>query len=154
MIKEGTQIKYKFFVDKSSFGGWETGIDDRTFNLPKSDTTLAWRFFNNGIALAVAEERAQLIPKEQELYQNYPNPFNPKTSIKYSITRRSQVMLSVYNILGQLIKTLAKETQEAGLHSITWDGTTESGIPTGSGVYFVKLDAEGTSKMRKMVLLR
>jgi arabinogalactan endo-1,4-beta-galactosidase len=153
-LKEGTQIKYKFFVEQSSFGGSESGIIDRVFNFPESDTTLPWRFFNDGIALTRTEERTQQLPVELLLFQNYPNPFNPETSIKYSLAKRAEILLYVCNLLGQKMKLLVQRTQEAGTYSISWDGTDESGRPASSGVYFVRLDVDGTSKIRKMVLLR
>lgn len=153
-IAKGAQIKYKFVAEKSPFGGFESGIDNRTFAFPTSDTTLAWQFFNNGIPLSVADRQNQLIPSGLQLYPNYPNPFNPQTTIRYSLSRSSLLFLGVYNILGQLVTTLRRETEDAGYHSVTWDGTTESGAHAGSGIYFVKVEAEGAVRVRTMILLK
>jgi flagellar hook assembly protein FlgD len=57
-------------------------------------------------------------------------------------------------MLGQVIATLVQETQDPGMHSITWDGMDQSGKPTVSGVYFLRLEAEGVTKIRKMLVLR
>ena len=153
-ILPATRLRYKFFVENSAFGGWESNISDRAFTFPENDTTIAWRFFNDKIVPTNVAERTQPMPMEVQLYQNFPNPFNPKTSIQYSIPKRSQVTISIYNILGQAIKILAHETQEAGLHSTFWDGTDETGNPTVSGMYLLRLDADGVSKFRKIVVLK
>jgi arabinogalactan endo-1,4-beta-galactosidase len=153
-IVPGTQLRYKFFVENSAFGGWESNISDRAFTFTENDTTIAWRFFNDRIAPTNVAETTQPMPMEVQLYQNFPNPFNPTTSIRYSIPRRSKVTISIYNILGQVIKILANGTQEAGLHSTSWNGTDESGKPTVSGMYFLRLSADGVSKFRKIVVMK
>jgi arabinogalactan endo-1,4-beta-galactosidase len=153
-IAVGTPINYRFYAENSSFGGWESSIGDRVFSFPPSDSTLAWQFFNNRLLPTAVEEGAPGPPKELQLEQNYPNPFNPGTSIRYSLTRNSHVTLSVCNILGQIVATLVQENQVPGVHSITWDGRDQSGRRTVSGVYFLRLEAEGASRIRKMVVLR
>lgn len=153
-ISGGTSIPYKFYVQNSPFDGWESGIGNRTFTFPPNDTTLGWRFFNERNPLTSAEEPAQSVPQAFELYQNYPNPFNPETSIKYSIDRRSGITLSVFNVLGQLMRLLAAGTREAGIHSVVWNGLDDGGKPVGSGVYFIRLDADGNSRIRKSLLIR
>ena len=88
-------------------------------------------------------------PSTIVLNQNYPNPFNPQTTISYSITKAGVVNLKVYNILGHEISTLVNRTQSAGTHSVTFDATN---LP--SGVYLYRLDAEGFSSYRKMMLIK
>jgi hypothetical protein len=153
-IAVGTPINYRFFAENTPFGGWESNIGDRLFIFPASDSTLAWQFFNDRLLPTDVGERTASIPKELQLEQNYPNPFNPGTSIRYSLARNSHVSLSVCNMLGQVIATLVQETQDPGMHSITWDGMDQSGKPTVSGVYFLRLEAEGVTKIRKMLVLR
>lgn len=153
-INVGTQITYKYFIENSSFGGWESIISNRTFTFPKNDTTIMWQFFNNRIIPTGVEGKIQVMPREVQLYQNYPNPFNPSTSIRYALVKRSRVGLYVYNLLGQKITTLIDEMQDAGEHSMTWNGANDAGRPMASGVYFVRLAVEELSQIRKMVLLR
>jgi FlgD Ig-like domain len=88
------------------------------------------------------------------LSQNYPNPFNPTTTIAFSIKNRTRVRLSVYDVSGARVRTLADEDFAAGAHTRVWDGRNDAGQPVASGVYFYKLVAREFVKTRKMVLLK
>ena len=88
------------------------------------------------------------------LSQNYPNPFNPTTNIKFNIPTSSNVNLSIYNVKGQLVKTLVNDKFAAGEHSVTWNGVDNNNNTVASGVYFYKLDANGSTEMRKMLLMK
>ncbi|MCX6152429.1 MAG: glycosyl hydrolase 53 family protein [Ignavibacteriales bacterium] len=153
-ITSGTIIKYKYFIDNTAFGGWESNINDRSFNFPSTDTTLAWKYFNDKIIPTGVEDLLQSVPEKFQLTQNYPNPFNPETTIKFSISERSFVSLRIYNVLGNLVKTLIQDEKEAGSYSIIWNGTEEAGTTVSSGVYFLKLEAGSKNQVRKMVLIR
>jgi hypothetical protein len=89
------------------------------------------------------------IPKEFVLLQNYPNPFNPSTSISFGLPKQSQVMLTVYNMLGQEVVMLVDETMEAGDHKVVFDASAVA-----SGVYFYRLTAGSFVSTKKMVLVR
>ena len=86
--------------------------------------------------------------------QNYPNPFNPITAIKYTLAQSEKVELSVYNVLGQKVKTLVNKKQNAGLHIATWDGTNEQGVRLASGIYFYKLKTPNFTRTMKMIMLK
>ncbi|UCG51501.1 MAG: T9SS type A sorting domain-containing protein [Candidatus Latescibacterota bacterium] len=90
------------------------------------------------------------------LDNNYPNPFNPVTTIRYGIEERGHVTLKIYNVAGQLVKTLVDEEQtpRADGFKPTWDGTNNTGEPVSSGVYFYRLTTKGFSQTKKMVLLK
>lgn len=88
------------------------------------------------------------------LGQNYPNPFNPTTNIKFNIPSASNVNLSVYNVKGQLVKTLVAGSLTAGEHTVTWNGVDNNNNSVASGVYFYRLEANGQSEMRKMLLMK
>jgi hypothetical protein len=97
------------------------------------------------------------LPKAFALAQNYPNPFNPSTTISYSIPETSNqvgVKLSVFNIRGQLVRTLVDQTQGAGTYNVNWDGTDDRGRQIGSGVYFYRIQAGDFVSTRKMVVLK
>ncbi len=83
------------------------------------------------------------------LSQNYPNPFNPSTTITYSLTEDSPVVLKVYNVLGMEIATLVNETKSAGTHSVTFDA---HGLE--SGVYEYKLSVANQTLSKRMLLLK
>ncbi|MCI0451443.1 MAG: T9SS type A sorting domain-containing protein, partial [Candidatus Latescibacteria bacterium] len=89
------------------------------------------------------------------LEQNYPNPFNPQTTIAFSIKDRARVKIDVYNVAGELVKTLLDETRAAGSYTdVRWDGTNGANQPVSSGVYFYKLVSNNFSQTKKMVLLK
>ncbi|MEA1986289.1 MAG: T9SS type A sorting domain-containing protein, partial [Candidatus Marinimicrobia bacterium] len=90
------------------------------------------------------------IPKEFSLKQNYPNPFNTKTTISYQLPKSSNVQLAIYNVLGQKVKMLVNEKQDAGAYQIVLNGSNLA-----SGIYFYRLQTDqGFSKTRKLVLLK
>jgi flagellar hook assembly protein FlgD len=89
------------------------------------------------------------------LAQNYPNPFNPQTTIAFSIKESGRVRIDVYNVAGQLVRTLLDETRAAGSYSdVSWDGTDEREQRVASGVYFYRLTADRFIQTRKMVLVQ
>jgi hypothetical protein len=88
------------------------------------------------------------------LAQNFPNPFNPKTRIQFSMKEKGLVTLKVYNVAGQLVRTLVNEVRDAGPHEILWHGDNDRGSSVASGVYFYKMDTKQFSQTKKMVLLR
>lgn len=105
-------------------------------------------------------EKDDLIPKNYTLEQNYPNPFNPITEINFGLPTASKVNISVYNLLGQLVNTLINKEIEAGIHSVTWDGTDANNKTVSSGVYFYKITAHSLdnsysfSSVRKMLFIK
>ena len=96
------------------------------------------------------------VPSQYRLHANYPNPFNPETTIRFEIAghRRQRIKLSIFNILGQEIKTLIDAEHTPGIHAACWNATDEEGRPLKSGVYFYTLKGEQFSITRRMILLR
>ena len=88
------------------------------------------------------------------LKPNYPNPFNPVTRIDFDLPQSIRVDVSVFNLLGRKVISLLNGPVEAGLHSVEWDGTDDSGRRVASGVYFYRLTTPTLSETRKMVLLK
>ena len=96
-----------------------------------------------------------IIEMIDEIYlSNYPNPFNPETTISYQLPEDSEVELIIYNIKGQLVKTLVNELLPAGEHSAIWNGRDTNDKRVGSGIYFYKLEAGDYHKVKKMILLK
>jgi hypothetical protein len=89
------------------------------------------------------------IPNRFKISQNYPNPFNPNTKIKYSIPQSSNVIIKVFDILGNEIETLVSEEKQTGTYEITWYA---ENLP--SGIYFCRLQAGYYVDTKKMLLLR
>lgn len=94
------------------------------------------------------------LPSEFQLLQNYPNPFNPETEIVYKLPAAFDVELLIYNPIGQIISTLVKQRQAAGVYSARWNGRDQSGREMASGLYFYRLQAGNFVQIRKMTLLR
>jgi len=99
------------------------------------------------------------IPKNFHLAQNYPNPFNPTTKIQFKVGslefgRPLHTTLKIYNILGQLVKTLVDEEKLPENYNIIWDGKDDSGKEVASGIYFYQLKTKDYTATKKMVLLR
>ena len=94
------------------------------------------------------------IPMEYNLLQNYPNPFNPSTKIKFDLPEASRTTLTVFNVLGQKIKTVVNKRLEAGRHVYEWDGTSRYGSKVASGVYFYQLISGSKRLVKKMVFVK
>lgn len=108
-------------------------------------------WFGHGVAIDKVQDA---LPTKFALKQNYPNPFNPVTSIAFEIPAEHDVRLTVYNMLGQRIRTLVNDHRAAGRYAIQWDGKDNSGHMVGSGVYFYNIQAGNFNKTAKMVLLK
>jgi hypothetical protein len=101
------------------------------------------------------DDREPAVPSLQAvLSQNYPNPFNLQTSIEFLLPRRSAYRLTVYNVLGQVVRHWENPAAYAGWHSVQWDGRDESGSEVASGLYLYRLQNEEFRETRKMILLK
>ncbi|EQB63003.1 MAG: hypothetical protein RBG1_1C00001G0582 [candidate division Zixibacteria bacterium RBG-1] len=98
--------------------------------------------------------RPAQIPEKFSLGQNYPNPFNLETKISFSLTEEAEVSLKIYNIKGQLVKTLLHERKQIGNYTVSWNGTNQSGETVASGLYLYRLSVEDKSFTKKMSLLK
>nr|HPR18713.1 FlgD immunoglobulin-like domain containing protein [Candidatus Cloacimonadota bacterium] len=84
----------------------------------------------------------------------YPNPFNPTTNILFSLPADSAVEMKVFNIKGQLVKTLVDETMAAGEHKVVWEGKNDRGKPAASGIYFIKIHTPQANRFLRTLLLK
>lgn len=97
---------------------------------------------------------AAAIPSEFDLQQNYPNPFNPSTTIAFSLPETNSVTLRIYNINGQLVRSLVSNTLDAGYHTFNWDGRSDNGTQVSSGIYIYRVVAGDYNATRRMILLK
>jgi hypothetical protein len=85
---------------------------------------------------------------------NYPNPFNPTTTITYTVPKDGEVKLHIYNLKGQLVKTLVSESKKSGSYKITWNGEDQAGNKVSSGLYFTRFESNGKTLTNKMLILK
>jgi len=85
---------------------------------------------------------------------NYPNPFNPETKIIYSISSKERVIIDIFNIRGQHIRTVTEEIQNPGEYTVSWDGKDKNGINVSSGIFFYRMKAGYYTSTRKMILMK
>ena len=106
----------------------------------------------NGASASLA---LQTLPAAFTLADNFPNPFNPETTIHYALPQAANVELTVYNVVGQPVRTLVAEHQNAGRYAVEWDATNDSGHSLSSGMYFYRLQAgDEFHAIKKMLLLK
>ena len=94
------------------------------------------------------------IPENYALLQNHPNPFNPSTTIRFDLPEAGDVTLAIYNMRGQLVKTLHSGQLAAGRHSAVWDGTDSQALQVASGVYLYKLKAKDFVATKKLTFMK
>ena len=149
-------------VDKTTFSDTTLVYDGTYYYAVTADYTRGESAASNEVFIPVITSVEPIdlatLPKDFSLDQNYPNPFNPATTIKYQLPKPSEVTVKIFNINGQLVKTLVEQKQLAGFYSITWNGKDETEQQVTSGVYLYQIRARGEKESfvqtRKMVLVR
>jgi hypothetical protein len=94
------------------------------------------------------------LPDGFHLYGNHPNPFNPATTIAYRLPAGSWVSVIIHDFRGRTVRNLIHERQDAGIHSVAWDGMDEDGRPAASGIYIYRIETEDIQESDKMILIR
>ncbi|MCD4818811.1 MAG: PKD domain-containing protein [Candidatus Cloacimonetes bacterium] len=119
-------------------------------------------YYWDDIVISSESGRKSIIEEEQipellniySLSPNYPNPFNPETTIDFSLKETGNVSLKVYNVKGQLVKTLVNENKEKGNHSVVWAGKDNNNRKVASGVYFYRINAGEFTDVKKMMMIK
>ncbi len=93
-------------------------------------------------------------PTNYELAQCYPNPFNPETAIRFSVKQAGKISLKIYNLQGEVIRTLVDGEKSAGSYSIMWNGTNDQGIRVTSGTYLYTLKVNGFEETKKLTVMK
>ncbi len=143
----------EYVYDLSAYNGMNVWIGIRCVS---NDAFVMYidNFSIHGIGGSVSNEDNTIPVVLTELKGNYPNPFNPETTIRYSVSDNSPVVLEIYNVKGQLVKTLVNEVKASGNHTAVWNGKDNNGSSVSSGVYFYKMKAGKFSSTRKMILMK
>jgi glucuronoarabinoxylan endo-1,4-beta-xylanase len=95
---------------------------------------------------------ATSLPSKFNLEQNYPNPFASATIVPFELRAQSDIQVTIYDILGRMVRKITASAQSAGAHTILWDGSNNAGQRVASGIYFYTLQAAGESRTKRMVL--
>jgi hypothetical protein len=111
-------------------------------------TYSAPRYFTIASSISGSELQG-ILPSSYALSQNYPNPFNPTTTIQFAIPQPGSVTLTIFDVLGREIASLADGFRNAGIYSVTWNATNVA-----SGIYFYRLNAGTFTATKKLILLR
>jgi len=106
------------------------------------------------ITILSADDEQTLLPMVTALKGNYPNPFNPDTNISFSLHENALVVIEIYNVRGQKVRTLVNTEMEAGNHSVVWNGRTDQNREAGSGIFFYRMKAGTFTSTRKMILMK
>lgn len=159
---DSAKIVEIIFIASSVIGQTTVGVQHAVL-ISGTQVRLPVNYVVNGeVNIGTTESKEEVcLPSVFSLYQNYPNPFNPITIIKYQLPVASKVEVKIYNILGQEVKTLVDEIQDAGYKSVEWHSTNNFEKNVASGVYFYRIEATSTTDpsksfthVRKMLLLR
>ena len=93
-------------------------------------------------------------PFQYNLHSAYPNPFNPITSLRYDLPNDGMVKITVYDMMGRVVKTLVNVSQNAGFKTIQWNATNDRNEPVSAGLYIYRLQAGEFRQTKKMVLVK
>ncbi len=139
-VSPTNQVQVRFVAcDQGSDGIVEAAIDDVFLEV-----------FRPNVADAADSD----LPLRTGLGQNRPNPFNPVTRIHFELAAEADTRIVVFDAGGRLVRTLVEGNYPAGRHEVVWDGRDDAGRPTGSGVFFYRLEAGPHTESRRMTILR
>jgi hypothetical protein len=106
------------------------------------------------VMLAVSNEDNEVITPNLLTATNYPNPFNPETTISFNMPKTGKANVSIFNLKGQLVKTILNEQVETGSHNIIWNGTNAQNSSVASGIYFFRVKTDAQTTQKKMILMK
>ena len=150
----------QFNISRSSFGNGSTSVASDINSISSSlgqslieqtsnsESNIIFGFWNVNRTLVNVDDN-DLLPDKFELFQNYPNPFNPTTKIKYSIPETSNVLIEVFNVLGQRVSVLIDEEKKPGFYINEFNAVNLS-----SGFYVYRINAKNFVEVKKMMLLK
>ena len=149
-------IPYVYIAELVGMSG-QTSIsaDWVVFTTDGIDTTMSNHVWNILFdASDVLSIDGGVVPDKFALYQNYPNPFNPITQIRYDLPEDALVNITIYDMMGRVVKTLINDQQSAGYRFTQWKATNDAGSPVSAGIYLYMIKAGDFRQARKMLLLK
>ena len=122
--------------------------------LPSSNIDLIAAWIDEGALEELNIKNNKALPERFTLHQNYPNPFNPVTNLDYDLPEDAMVNITVFDMMGKVVRTLVNDQQSAGYKTLQWNAMSNSGQPVSSGLYIYTIQTGEFSKTRKMILLK
>ncbi len=154
-VYDSIEVNIFDWVDTIGVGQWILNLDQSYKVFNEYRRTIRVLEYNNGTVGLKEKLYGIITPDDYKLQQNYPNPFNPTTTINFSLPIDKKISLSVYDMLGQEVKTLLQSKDfKKGNHQVVWDGTNNYGSKVASGNYIAKLKFGSFTKSIKMTLLK
>jgi len=155
-LKELTQSKVDlvFYFSEPRAGGHKLGILTINSDRLQANYGAAGARYPYFEVIITQDDMNGIVAPEFSLKQNYPNPFNPTTTITYSLPEATKMRLDIYNLKGQLVKTLVNDEVSAGLHSVVWNSKDMNNAAVASGVYFYRISSPNKTQTRKMLLMK
>ena len=167
-FKEGTGVTFPLLKDAQSVGYSDYSIPNQDYVVIVNQQGFIAGLYNTygGLNInTIADKIDQLLittainddvffPYIFELKPNFPNPFNPSTTIPFSIDRAQNIKLQIYDIRGNLVKTLVNGAFTAGKYSIIWDSRNNNNSPVSSGIYFSRLSGSYQTDVKQLILLK
>jgi hypothetical protein len=163
-LTPGSNYSVDFYADLSGNSQYDPPPTDHAWQILLNNNTDSVMMVNftyntnyvdiNWPTAIIASPTAGGLPNDFSLAQNYPNPFNPITHIQFNLSHSSQVRIDVFNLSGQLIRSLCNTELPAGAYSVSWDGLDQSGRQVGSGMYFYQMSSPDFVQARRMVLVK
>ncbi|GAB4372670.1 MAG: hypothetical protein Kow0042_16090 [Calditrichia bacterium] len=161
-IQPGKDYRADFYADFNGNGVYDPPPADHAWRVPFTDSTgnvvvnftHNTNFTNINWPTGIRIDPLAGVPGDFTLHQNYPNPFNPETRIRFEIPTSDQVLLEVYNIVGQKVATLLNEHMSPGRYDVAWDAQDDRGHLLSSGIYIYKLTTSNFTQTRRMLFVK
>ena len=155
MNRETSEFTFEVITGR---GDSQAILDYKIYNTNEGDFTegviLSGRQDYSVVKLGKREGNNDVPVNQSIIHSSYPNPFNPKTTILFDLPRSEIVDISIFNIKGQLVKTLVSSFKEQGSHSVVWNGNDDSGKTVGSGIFFYKIKTANEIAVSKLLMLK
>ena len=162
LVERSTDAEFTTDVESSYLQTNTYTDDDLEFNTEyfyrvSANVNGLWTDYSNVVSVTIESvglADGSEIPKSYKIHQNHPNPFNPVTTLRYDLPEDGMVNITVYDMMGRVIKNLVNVHQNAGYKSIQWNATNNAGQPVSAGLYLYTIQASGFMQTKKMILLK
>ena len=143
-INDGIELEATYFNNTDEIVEW--GL------LSTDEMMIAFGLYFEGEQLNY--DINDVLPHKLLLHSNFPNPFNPITTLHYDLPEDGLVNITIYDMMGRIVKTLVNSSQTAGYRTINWNATNNVGQPVSAGLYLYTIQAGKFRQTKKMVLLK